>query len=227
MMAAATPAGGSGQASSLKLPAFWPEAPELWFAQVNCIFATRGMTGSFDRFCHAVAALQHDSLLLIADILRSPPEDPFAALQARLLASHRLTDYQRAEKLVAMPALGARRPSQLMAAMLEMCPAGDEKSKIFPALFLQRLPPQLRVLLTKQDPTDLVALAEHADELWSHQQQDGIIAAVDALVVEDGTVAAVNKGGVRPAANGPLTRRPPAVARRRSRRSPMFPGRLG
>jgi hypothetical protein len=56
-------------------------------------------------------------------------------LQARLLASHRLTDYQRAEKLVAMPALGARRPSQLMAAMLEMCPAGDEKSKIFPALF--------------------------------------------------------------------------------------------
>jgi hypothetical protein len=121
MMAAATPAGGSGQASSLKLPAFWPEAPELWFTQVNCIFATRGMTGSFDKFCHAVAALQHDSLL--------------------------------------------------------------------------RLPPQLRVLLTKQDPTDLVALAEHADELWSHQQQDGIIAAVDALVVEDGTVAAVSRGG--------------------------------
>jgi hypothetical protein len=113
-----------------------------------------------------------------------------------------------------MPALGARRPSQLMAAMLEMCPAGDEKSKIFPALFLQRLPPQLRVLLTKQDPTDLVALAEHADELWSHQQQDGIIVAVDALVVEDGTVAAVSKGGVRPAASGSLTRRPPAVARR-------------
>jgi hypothetical protein len=82
-------------------------------------------------------------------------------------------------------------------------------------------------LLTKQDPTDLVALAEHADELWSHQQQDGIIAAVDALVVEDGTVAAVNRGGVRPAASGPPTRRLPAVTRSRSRRSLRFPGRLG
>ncbi len=86
------------------------------------------------------------------------------AMRARLLASHRLTDYQQAEKLVAMPALGARRPSQLMAAMLEVCRAGDERSKIFPALFLQRLPAQLRVLLTKDDLIDLVGLAEHADD---------------------------------------------------------------
>jgi hypothetical protein len=158
-------------ASALKLPVFWLESPELWFTQINCIFATRGLTGSFDKFCHAVAALQHDALLLIADILQSLPEDLFATLQARLLASHRLMDYQRAEKLVTMLALGAWQPSQLMAAMLEMCPAGDEKSKIFPALFLQRLPQQLHILLTKQDPRDLVALAEFADELWSHQQQ--------------------------------------------------------
>jgi hypothetical protein len=34
------------------------------------------------------------------------------AVRARLLASHRLTDYQQAEKLVAMPALGAE-PAQL------------------------------------------------------------------------------------------------------------------
>jgi hypothetical protein len=97
----------------------------------------------FNKFCHAVAALKHDSLLLIADIIRALLEDPYAAVRAHLLASHRLTDYQWAEKLVAMQALGARRPSQLMAAMLEMCSAGDEKSKIFPALFLQRLPAQL------------------------------------------------------------------------------------
>jgi hypothetical protein len=154
------------------------------------------VTGSFDKFCRTVAALQHDALLIVADILRSPPEDPFAALQAWLLTSHRLTDYQRAEKLVAMPALGARRPSQLLAAMLEMCPAGDDKSKIFPALFLQRLPPQLRVLLTKDDLTDLVALAEHADELWSHQQQDGVLAVVECEPSEGSVVATVARPGV-------------------------------
>jgi hypothetical protein len=72
-----------------------------------------------------------------------------------------------------------------MAAMLEMCPAGDEKSKIFPAFFLQRLPAQLRLLLTKDNLNDLVGLAEHADELWSHHQQEGTIAAVAQLAVED------------------------------------------
>ncbi len=63
--------------------------------------------------CHAVAALKHDSLLLVVDIMRAPPEDLYAAVRAHLLASHRLTNYQRAEKLVAMPARGARQPSQL------------------------------------------------------------------------------------------------------------------
>jgi hypothetical protein len=177
----------------LKLPEFCSESPKLWFAQVNCFFATSDVTGSFDMFCHTVAALQHDALLIVADIKRSPPEDPFAALQARLLTSHRLTDYQRAEKLVAMTALGARRPSQLLAGMLEMCPARDEKSKILPALFLQRLPPQLRVLLTKDDLTDLVALAEHADMLCSNQQQDGVLAVVECELLEAPVVAAVSR----------------------------------
>jgi hypothetical protein len=63
--------GGAGHASSLKLPEFWSESPELWFAQVNCIFATSDVTGSFDMFCHTVAALQHDALLIVADIERA------------------------------------------------------------------------------------------------------------------------------------------------------------
>jgi hypothetical protein len=41
------------------------------------------------------------------------------------------------------------------------------------------------VLLTNDDLNDLVSLAEHADEPWSHDQQDGTIAAVAQLSVED------------------------------------------
>jgi hypothetical protein len=40
----------------------------------------------------------------------------------------------------------------------------NEKRKIFPVPSLQRLPPQLRVLLTKMDLFDLMGLAEHADD---------------------------------------------------------------
>jgi hypothetical protein len=56
------------------------------------------------------------------------------------LASNRLTDYQPEEKLAAMPALGARQSSQLVAARLEMCLVGGEKDKIFPALLQELIP---------------------------------------------------------------------------------------
>jgi hypothetical protein len=61
--------------------------------------------------------------------------------------------YHRAEKLVAMLALGARHPLKFMADMLEMPPPCDEKSKMFPA---SELLPQLRLLLTKDDVNNLV-----------------------------------------------------------------------
>jgi hypothetical protein len=40
---------------------------------VNCILATKGMTDSFDKYCHTVAALQHKSLCLISGIMRALP----------------------------------------------------------------------------------------------------------------------------------------------------------
>ncbi len=34
----------------------------LWFAQAECTFAVKHVTGQFDRYCHVVAALPHESL---------------------------------------------------------------------------------------------------------------------------------------------------------------------
>jgi hypothetical protein len=51
-----------------------------------------------------------------------------------------LTDYQPAERLYLSPPIGNRKPSEMMAAMLEMCPRGEEKTNLFSCLFLQRLP---------------------------------------------------------------------------------------
>ena len=34
---------------AVKLSTFWPQAPALWFAQAECIFAVKNVTGLFDR----------------------------------------------------------------------------------------------------------------------------------------------------------------------------------
>jgi hypothetical protein len=73
-----------------------------------------------------------------------------------------------------MPALGGRKPSELMAAMLETCPRGEEKTNLFACIFLQRLPREIRVLLAKADHKDPKTLATQADELWAlHDTSNG------------------------------------------------------
>jgi hypothetical protein len=156
------------QPGQVKLAAFWPQAPALWFAQAECTFAVKRVTAQFDRYCHVVAALPHESIRLVANIVEGKPsETPYDDIKQRLVASHQLSDFQKAERLFQMPALGGRKLSELMAAMLETCPRGEEKTNLFACIFLQRLPREIRVLLAKADHKDPKTLATQADELWA------------------------------------------------------------
>jgi hypothetical protein len=188
-----------GMASAVKLPPFWPHAPALWFSQAECQFIVRGVEDEFHRYCLVVSVLPHESLRLVADIVETPPAtQQYTAIKERLLASHQLTGYQRAEKLFAMPALGARKPSDLMAAMLEICPRGEEKTELFACLYLQRLPRELRILLARADHKDPKALADEADKLWGMHVTPADQLAALAIDVEqpEGTLTVM-----RPAAD--------------------------
>jgi hypothetical protein len=128
------------QPGQVKLAAFWPQVPALWFAQAECTFAVKRVVAQFDRYCHVVTALPHESIRLVANIVEGEPSDtPYDDIKKWLVASHQLSDFQKAERLFQMPALGGRKPSELMAAMLETCPRGEEKTNLFACIFLQRL----------------------------------------------------------------------------------------
>jgi hypothetical protein len=166
-------AAANQQFGSVKLSPFWPHSPALWFSQTEGIFMVKNITNELHRYYHVVSVLPHESLRLVADIVEQPPPDtPYTTLKQRLLASHQLTAFQRAEKLFQMPSLGARKPSDLMAAMLEICPRGEERTELFACLFLQRLPREIRVLLSNVDHKDPKALAAQADSHWGlHESQ--------------------------------------------------------
>ena len=141
-----------------------------------------------------VASLTHESMRRVSDLVEQrPDQDPYEVIKARLLSALQLTDYQRADKLFELPALGARKPSELMSQMLEICPRGEEKSHLFACLFLRRLPREIRVLLTKVDHKDPKALAEQADELWALHTHDSVVAAVQELSMEEPAVNAIKQ----------------------------------
>ena len=81
---------------TVKLSPFWPQAPALWFAQAECSFTVKKIEAQFDRYCHVVAALPHESLRLVADLVESPPtETPYDNIKTRLVASHQLSPTSR------------------------------------------------------------------------------------------------------------------------------------
>jgi len=160
---AAGAAGPAGSAKFFKLPDFWPSTSAAWFGVAESQFALRGVTSQRDRFGLVAAILPEESARKVAHLLINPTDSCYDDLKKALLSHHVLTDFQRAERLFNMDNLGARRPMDLLAEMLELVQPGEEKTRLFAMLFLRRLPPAVRVQLTEDSLDDLRALAEKAD----------------------------------------------------------------
>ncbi len=101
------------------------------------------------------------------------PANPYMELRRHLLAAHQLTDIQRVEQLFNLPPLGAQKPSELLAEMLRICPRGQENNTFFNCLFLNKLPRELRILLSEAEMADKQALGARADLFTAPQQQAG------------------------------------------------------
>ena len=157
----------AGAAVHMKLPTFWPDAAEVWFAQADAQFAIRNVSSSKTKFYHAVAVLPQDVASQILDLIRAPPtSEPYEVLRERLIKLYTLNDYQRFEALVSLPLSGDQKPSHLMNRMLALLPDDYKPDFILRGLFLRRLPIDVRSHLPREKVDDLRALALKADELY-------------------------------------------------------------
>jgi hypothetical protein len=149
---------------TVKLPAFWAEDPVSWFRLAEGQFALRNVVDPVARYYHVLASLSQDAVRLVRHVLHQETgPDSYANLRTSLLASHSLSNYQKMERMMKLPPLGDRKPSVMLAEMLEFCPAGESTTAVFTYLFLQRLPREIRVLLSEDDPADVRAIADKAD----------------------------------------------------------------
>ena len=170
----------------ITLPPFWADKPLTWFGMVEARFRLYGIEDEQYKYDLLANSLTRESSSLAVDIIESPPPSyPYTTLKQRLLSAHQLTEYQKIAQLLKMGPLGGRRPSELLAAMLELCPRGEEKNVFFTHLFLERLPAELRIMLGEDDRQDPRSLADKADQLWAmHGGKSHQIAAVAADVQE-------------------------------------------
>jgi hypothetical protein len=180
----------------VRLAAFWPTSPEEWFTLADGQFYLHGVADERARFYLVLGALPEHVARSVADLLRGPlPDDAYQQLRRRLLAAHTLTEYHRLEQLHAAQGLGGQRPSEMFASMLQLAPADEQNSKFLRYLFLQRLPRELRIMLSEDGVTPLPQLAARADTLWSHNFGAG--GHLAAVMEEELPVVAAVAGGNR------------------------------
>jgi hypothetical protein len=158
-------------------------------------FMLRRVTAGMDKYCHMLTTLPRASYKLISHLVEQMPvEESYQQLKDALLSAHTLSNYQRVELLSKVEPLGARKPSELLATMIELCPRQQLDSPFFFYFFLQRLPREIRVLLSEEDPKDIRAIAEKADrlvDLHVPQHHDAVAAVADLSEDEAADVAAV------------------------------------
>ena len=154
---------------SIKLPPFWPSDPEVWFAQVEAHFTTRRITAQKTRFDYVIASLSHEVATEVRDLILKPPTDtPYATLKEQLIKRTAASEQRRLQQLFNAEELGDRKPSQLLRRMQQLLGdrAGVTDSTFLRELFLQRLPPNVRmVLASTSTTTSLEELAELADKI--------------------------------------------------------------
>ena len=141
-------------------------------------------------FDHVLEKLPGDIVTSIRAVLLSispSTEDPYDRIKARLVTDFAPSVWQRAENILNHPALGDRRPSVMMAAMLAELPEGESPGILFQALFLRCLPSDIKRPLCAKNFASPCDMAEYADRLWDGRTHQPI-AAVEVSPVLAGRV---------------------------------------
>ena len=114
---------------SLKLPQFRDDGAKIWFQQAESQFAICNISVEQTKYHHVMAALPGEIAMQLQDLFEKVPEVvQYTAQKKPLLQKFSLTDLEKTETIMLMPVLGDRKPSDLMDALLFVCPTGQQMS---------------------------------------------------------------------------------------------------
>ena len=153
---------------TLKLPEFWTDDPEVWFARVESQFNTKGVNVDSSKFDPIVSALDNAAASEVKNILTDPPaQNKYEALKNALLAAFSKTQAEKDSELLNLSGLGDKKPTALLRKIRSL---NSDAETLRRALFLAQLPTDVRGVLAGQQFTTLEALAEAADRVVEARQ---------------------------------------------------------
>lgn len=187
-----------------KLPTFWSNMPDMWFIQVEQIFAMNRITSDASKYRHVVAVLPQETMRTMSDLLRNPPQtDMYITLKEALIARHSLSENKRLEELLSASEIGDRSPSALFRDMESIMGSSNiVNPDLLKRLWLRKLPEQVKIQVTSSNFEEMPMLLTLADKVWevihtlsvstiaskpsgsSSNREDKLIEALNALTMK-------------------------------------------
>jgi len=167
----------------VKLGSFLQAKAGVWFNLAEASLDLNNVDNPRTRYNVVLAGLPNDVVAKLGAVAESPDAygDPYLALKTRVLELYKPSKWENITKLLTFKELGGMKPTDLMAEMMALLPAGTEPCLIFKGLFLLRMPAEMQEhLQLRVDELTCQQLAEHADALWiaRNRQKAKVLAAL-------------------------------------------------
>jgi hypothetical protein len=153
----------------VRLPEFWISDPHMWFAQAEAAFRRAGVMTSIIRYDYVLMKLPEEVLRSVRDLVQGVSDettDAYEQLKYRLLSSYGMSKWQLAGRIIDFSVTPGSRPSTLLDGMMSLLPTGEQPGVLFMALFLKKLPQDVRDHLCSRNFDSVREMAVFADQLW-------------------------------------------------------------
>ncbi|XP_045777908.1 uncharacterized protein LOC123875886 [Maniola jurtina] len=155
----------------VRVPPFWPEEPEIWFAQVEGQFAISGITNDATKFNYVIGHLENQHSKEVKDIIINPPaSNKYDKLKGELIRRLTASNEKKIKQLLMHEELGDRKPSAFLRHLTGLAGA-DVPDDFLKTIWISRLPHGIQTVLAGQPAgtalEDLADLADRVNDLAS------------------------------------------------------------
>lgn len=161
---------GSGPAGNIwrvgvRVPPFWPEEPEVWFAQIESQFELSNITADSTKFNFVAAQLDQECARTMKDVLINPPKTgKYEKLKTELFKRTSISREKKTLQLIQHEEMGDRKPSQFLRLIRDLA-GPDIPDDFIRTIWVSRLPPNVQTVVASQYKQSLDDVADLADRI--------------------------------------------------------------
>lgn len=177
----------------IRVPPFWPEEPEIWFAQVEGQFTISNITSDSTKFNYVIGQLDQQYSKEVKDIIISPPlNDKYEKLKSELIKRLSASKEKKVHQLLMHEELGDRKPSQFLRHLQNLA-GSDVPEDFLRTIWSSRLPSNIQTLMASQPGSSLETLADLADRVQDIMTPVHQVAAASSSPAPGSTIDTMSK----------------------------------